>query len=354
MFHPLQGSAPAAPAPASPALAFPPPFSLAASAPGRRPARVLAPGSREANERLLAWLDARFEEYGDHEILVRNHSAQSVRWHRHGYQNFRHYLREHLHLPEEEFKATIFGIEAWVRWNRENGRGPVTTNTYWRGLKGFFNDLEKRDDVQNPFHGLKAPPLPARLPKALSPDECRRLLRAAENYPWESRFERSRALALLAVMIYAGLRRGEVLKLEMQDVKLEDGTINIRRGKGRYGGKDRTAYIPAELRLYLRDYLAERARYHLVVPEFFTTNLRKRGLSLDVLKRLVTRIRAASGVTFTLHSLRHSYVTWLLRSGVPIHIAQELAGHADITTTAGYLRVFDEDKQAAVRKLHLG
>jgi len=335
-------------------LAFPPRAAASYLAPGHRPLSTLAPGSREANERLLAWLDARFEEYGDFEVLVQNHSTQSVRFHRHGYQNFRRYLSEHLHLPEEEFKALIFGIEAWVRWNRTNGRGPVTTNTYWRALHGFFNDLEKRDDVQNPFRGLKAPPLPTRLPKALSPDECRRILRAAENYPWENRFERARALAILSVMIYAGLRRSEVRKLEMQDVKLEEGVILIRRGKGRYGGKDRTAYIPAELRLYLRAYLTERAGRHLVGPEFFTTLLRKKGISQDLLKRLVTRVREASGVTFTLHSLRHSYVTWLLRSGVPIHVAQELAGHADITTTAGYLRVFDEDKQAAVRRLHLG
>ena len=310
-------------------------------------------GPREANERLLAWLDARFEEYCDYEVTVRNHSTQSARWHRDAYQNFRHYLAEHLSLPAEEFKKAVFGVEAWIRWNREQGRGPVTTNTYWRGLRGFFNDLEKRDGVQNPFRGLKPPPLPTRLPKALAPEDCRRLLRAAENYPWQSRFERARALAILGVMIYAGLRRGEVIKLETQDVRLEDGTILIRKGKGRFGGKDRTAYVPPELRLYLRDYLAERARHNLVGPEFFTTIIRKRGVSRDLLKQLVTRIRAASGVTFTLHSLRHSYVTWLLRSGVPIHVAQELAGHADITTTAGYLRVFDEDKLAAVRKLHL-
>jgi site-specific recombinase XerD len=43
----------------------------------------------------------------------------------------------------------------------------------------------------------------------------------------------------------------------------------------------------------------------------------------------------------------------LLQSGVPIHIAKELAGHTDINTTAGYLRVWDHEQQAQIRKLRL-
>jgi site-specific recombinase XerD len=41
----------------------------------------------------------------------------------------------------------------------------------------------------------------------------------------------------------------------------------------------------------------------------------------------------------------------LLRSGVPLHVARELAGHTSITTTAGYLRVWDEDKRDQIRKV---
>jgi site-specific recombinase XerD len=44
-------------------------------------------------------------------------------------------------------------------------------------------------------------------------------------------------------------------------------------------------------------------------------------------------------------------VTQLLRTGIPLHTVSALAGHSQITTTAGYLRVFDEDKTEAVRKL---
>ena len=54
-----------------------------------------------------------------------------------------------------------------------------------------------------------------------------------------------------------------------------------------------------------------------------------------------------------MHSLRHSFVTMLLKSGVPIHVASELAGHTDIRTTAHYLRVFDDEKRQVIKRLRL-
>ena len=312
-----------------------------------------AVGSNADNEALLTWLDARFSSFLDYVSTVRSHSAWSARWYVCGYQNFRRYLVDGLGLPPEGFQQRVFGIESWVHWNRSRGLGPVATNTYWRAVRRFFGDLEERDQVQNPFGGVKAPPLPRRNPKAHAPAECRRILAAAENYPWPTRFEAVRAVALLGTVLYAGLRKSELLRLEWRDVDLVAGTILVVRGKGRYGGKDRTTYIPAELKAILRGYIDERNRHRITCPEFFASVQRRAGIRQGTLKRLVQLVRPAAGVRFSLHTLRHSYVTWLLRSGVPIHVAQDLAGHASVVTTSVYLRVFDEDKRAAVEKLRL-
>jgi len=298
-------------------------------------------------------LDARFASFLDYVSTVRSHSAWSARWYVCGYQNFRRYLVEGLGLEPDVFQQRLFGVDSWVHWNRSHGLGPVATNTYWRSVRRFFVDLEERDGVRSPFRGLKAPPLPRRNPKAHSPAECRRILAAAENYPWASRFEGVRAVALLATVLYAGLRKSELLRLEVRDVDLAAGTILVVRGKGRYGGKDRTTYIPSELKAILRAYSDERNRHRITCPEFFASVQKRSGIREGTLKRLVTLVRPASGVPFSLHTLRHSYVTWLLRSGVPIHVAQDLAGHASVVTTSVYLRVFDEDKRAAVAKLRL-
>jgi integrase/recombinase XerC/integrase/recombinase XerD len=136
-------------------------------------------------------------------------------------------------------------------------------------------------------------------------------------------------------------------------VDVNAGTIRVRHGKGRGGGKERVAYMPDELRRLLTAYNAARAAANLVCPEYFASIKYRRGIKGMTLKRLVTYVRAASGVKFTMHTLRHSYVSWLVRSGVPLPVASELAGHTMIETTMNYIRVFDADKRAAVGRLRM-
>ncbi len=295
---------------------------------------------------LESW-DRRFQEFCEYAVTALGHSAASLHGYRHAYRDFRRYVDESgARLPDG-----FFDVEGWVRRNRRRSLGPVTVNTYWRQLRPFFHDLERLEGIENPFRHMKPPGLPTRMAKAYKPGDCRQILLAAEHYPWPSPFHRARAVAILATFLYAGLRRGELLRLNYNDVSLEDGTIRILRGKGRGGGKDRTAYIAPELRHILEDYLRERRRRNIVGPGFFSSDRTGQGISLSTLRRIHAAIRMASRVPFSLHGLRHSFVTALLRSGVPIHIARDLAGHSSIATTAGYLRVWDEDKRDQIRKV---
>ena len=78
------------------------------------------------------------------------------------------------------------------------GIGPVTVNTYWRQLRPFFNDLERRDGVENPFRRMKAPSQPSRHREGvqacgLSKDPgSRRELPVADVLPAHARGRRDR------------------------------------------------------------------------------------------------------------------------------------------------------------------
>ncbi len=154
----------------------------------------------------------------------------------------------------------------------------------------------------------------------------------------------ARNVAILGVALYAGLRKREIVVLERRQVDLDDGVIHVIGGKGPEGGTNRTAYIPNELKTLLRAYLYERDRKYRA-PEFFVSERTGRRLSPVTLQRIAERVRVAAGIHFSLHRLRHSFVTMLLRSGVPIHVASALAGHTSIATTSGYARAFDEDQR---------
>lgn len=111
--------------------------------------------------------------------------------------------------------------------------------------------------------------------------------------------------------------------------------------------------IAPELRAILARYTSERRlRFgDEVGPAFVTSTKTKQGISEMTLRRIVRTIRRASGVAFSMHGLRHSFITTLLNNGTPIHVAQHLAGHAKITTTAGYLALTDEDVRREIQRL---
>lgn len=299
---------------------------------------------------LLRALDADFDAFVDDRRSLRGMSSTTLRWYEHAYRNFRSFLIEGRGLRADAFQLRINAIDEWTRWNRARKISPVTVNTYWRALHAFFQSREQRTQIPSPFRLAARPRIPAYLPKALPAAECGRILLAANNYPWKSAFERHRARASIALMLYAGLRRGELLRLLYSDVQLGDGTIRIVRGKGPHGGKDRIAYIPPELRLILADYLRVRQQRQLVNPEFISST-RGGPFTIPMLRECLLKVQRAAGIPFTAHVLRHSFVTNMLKCGIPIHIAKELAGHTDIETTMGYLRVFDDEKQAQVRKI---
>ena len=50
------------------------------------------------------------------------------------------------------------------------------------------------------------------------------------------------------------------------------------------------------------------------------------------------------------HTLRHTAMTWIVKSTGDIRVAQKIAGHADIKTTVKYAHVLDEQKRSALEK----
>lgn len=297
-------------------------------------------------------LAVRFRDYLVTARTVEQKSPDTLRGYQWAFNNFTKFLRARG-VMTKPIGELLLAIEDWVGWNTSRGVSGVTTNSLWRALRAFYRDLARRDGLFNPFVGMKPPVMPSVVPKARTPAELRRILFAAENFPWPGSFERARAVAVLGTLIYSGVRKRELLNLAFTDVDLAEETLFVRRGKGQGGGKDRMTYIGPELRPLLEAYLRERARARVVAPGFFAGRAGGLRMSASTLVRIVRAVRRASGVPFSIHSLRHSFVTMMVRSNVPLHVVQALAGHASLVTTAGYLRVFDDDGRRGVARLRL-
>jgi integrase/recombinase XerD len=141
--------------------------------------------------------------------------------------------------------------------------------------------------------------------------------------------------AILEVLYGTGIRVGECVRLELQDVDLREGRLLVRNGKGK---KDRVVPLVGQAFAALDRYLRE-VRHALVrdprEQAVFLSAIGTR-LSSVMLQRQVRQYAKTLGLRVTPHVLRHSCATHLLRHGADVREIQQLLGHRALETTALY------------------
>jgi site-specific recombinase XerD len=221
-------------------------------------------------------------------------------------------------------------------------RAPATINTVLAALGDFYTRA-----------GLGAPDvrrldLPQRAPRALNGRDSTRWLRTVER--WLN--PRDRVLALIP--FYAGLRIGEVVALDLDDIRVSarKGLIIVRSGKGNgYREVPVHAGLRDELKLWIDD---ERGNWPGAGsnPALLLNRSGKR-LSARGARDVFTAIAEEAGIEaeFTSHVLRHTFGTTLVRDGHDLVLVAELMGHARVETTRSYSLPTAADRERAVNSL---
>jgi len=164
-----------------------------------------------------------------------------------------------------------------------------------------------------------------RLPSVLSVQEVQRILEAVENLKHR----------LLLMLIYsAGLRVGEVTRLKVEDINRDRMLIHVRGAKGR---KDRYALLSEKVLPVLQEY----SREHQPQKRLFTGQKDESHISERTVQQIFCNAKRRAGMNkdVSVHSLRHSFATHLLESGVDLRYIQELLGHKSSKTTEVYTHV---------------
>jgi site-specific recombinase XerD len=190
--------------------------------------------------------------------------------------------------------------------------------------------------------------LPGAAPRALSPEEQKRFLRAVE------RSGEVRDQAIAKMLFYAGLRLGELTKLNVEDVP-----ISARRGKVivRSGKEDsyREIALNAEVRGALERWLAQRKNYPGAENPALFLSQRGRRLSTRAVDFIVHRLgeEAALDEPLSAHALRHTCMTNLVRTGYDLVLVAEIAGHKRLETTRRYSLPSQADREAAMESIRV-
>jgi site-specific recombinase XerD len=186
--------------------------------------------------------------------------------------------------------------------------------------------------------------LPQQAPRALDKEEQKRFLRAVERCP----SARDRAIMLL--LFYTGLRVGECVNLNVEDVPLSarKGLVIVRAGKG---DVYREVPLNAEARNALQTWQEERVRQFPDTKETaLCLNRQGHRLSARSVDMLVRKLGqdAALEAGISAHILRHTCLTNLVRNGNDLVLVAEIACHKRLETTRRYSLPSAKDRLAAM------
>jgi site-specific recombinase XerD len=176
-----------------------------------------------------------------------------------------------------------------------------------------------------PVSMIPFPKRPKKLPVVLSPEEVQQLLACAK--PLKHRL-------ILTTLYAAGLRLEEGLQLRVADIDSARMLLRVACGKG---AKERLVPLSPRLLTELREY------YRACRPAswLFPSSQADAPLSDATVQKACKRAARAAAMVkrVTPHTLRHSYATHLLESGVDLLTIQRLLGHRSFSTTLVYLHV---------------
>ncbi|MHB8995896.1 MAG: tyrosine-type recombinase/integrase [Armatimonadota bacterium] len=218
------------------------------------------------------------------------------------------------------------------------GLSPNTIRRRMHALGSWFGYLIECEVLKlNPTQRLPLPRRERSTPQVPTPDQASQLLAAAVT-PVER--------ATIWLLVTTGLRRAELANLDLADLKANGTELRIL-GKG---NRERLVPLPAQCQEVLHSYLSARG------PDAGPLLLNRAGkrLGLTSLRRIFTRLLRRAGLTqegFTLHSMRHSYATMLVRAGVDLGVIRDLLGHSDLAVTSIYLHSDLRSKRVAVEQL---
>ena len=198
------------------------------------------------------------------------------------------------------------------------------------GWRGFFDYLVKyQGAAANPCHGVRAPKSPRPLPKALAIDQAVQLVDMQAEDMLSIRDK-----AMLELFYSSGLRLSEVTGLNLGDMNLRDGTIEVL-GKG---NKTRIVPIGSQAIQAMQDWLVVRQPAAPEHAQAVFLNRNGQRISGRAIQYRLKQWALKRGINSNLHPhmLRHSFASHVLQSSGDLRAVQEMLGHANISTTQVY------------------
>lgn len=239
--------------------------------------------------------------------------------------------------------SEIYGFLTFLTGGAQAGRAESSTRARkCAAIRSFFNYLcvNAQQMERNPTQALNNPKLRKSLPRYLSLSESIRLLDAVSG-PNELR-----DYCILTIFLNCGLRVGELVGLNVQDIR--DDTMRVL-GKG---NKERQLYLNEACLDALKAYLEVRPqpKDELRHRDALFVSRNKTRLTTRAVENIVRKAVTQAGLDpqYSPHKLRHTAATLMLNNGVDVRTLQDVLGHENLGTTQIYTHISDANMKMAV------
>jgi len=225
-----------------------------------------------------------------------------------------------------------------AEYQLRNNCSKTTVDNIRRNLSSFFSWLEAEDYIiKSPIRRIHKIRTGSKVKETLS-EECIEKLRDS--------CLQIRDLAMIDLLYSTGIRVGELVNLNINDVNFEEREC-IVYGKG---NKQRKVYFDAKTKVHLKRYLEQRIDYSEALFVTLDSPFERLKISgVEIRLRKLGRLASLDQKVHP-HKFRRSMATRAIDKGMPIEQVQKLLGHQQIDTTMHYAMVNQSNVKIAHRK----
>ncbi len=245
-------------------------------------------------------------------------------------------------------KATEETILEYMEYLREENKKESTISRSLASIRSFYQYLIRIKKVKkDPTMTIESPKINKKAPSILTSKEVELLL----EQPKDVDLKGTRDKAMLEFAYATGMRVTEMISLDIEDVKIEEGYV-VCRGRN----KSRNIPLGSMSLKALKEYIDD-ARPYLIRDEneeALFVNVNGTRLTRQGFWKIVKYYKEQAHIEkeITPHVLRHSFATHLLQNGAELKAIQTMLGHSDISSTQVYMQFQDSGIKNEYKKAH--
>ena len=245
-------------------------------------------------------------------------------------------------------KVTEEDIRDYMEYLREENKKQSTISRSLASIRSFYQFLIRVKKIKkDPTMAIESPKVNKRVPNILTSKEVELLL----DQPQDVDLKGTRDKAMLEFAYATGMRVTEMISLNMEDVKLDEGYV-VCRGRNKIRNIPLGSMSLKALKEYIED-----ARPYLIrneTEEALFVNVNGTRLTRQGFWKIVKYYKEQAHIEkdITPHVLRHSFATHLLQNGADLKAIQTMLGHSDISSTQVYMQFQDPGIKSEYRKAH--